>query len=161
MTDSNSVIDPTRIREAKRLGGKLLPGMPFEDRLKVAEVALSNYGRVAQTYPVDHEQVRTDISRELRALFNRGERWAGHALVAYICKVCFDARADLYEPIGHRQVCGVTASGAPAPDRVFHRAARVQHHGGSWDLNVYVAQCGVTNLTNGSRGSIACSECFQ
>lgn len=161
MTDSNSVIDPTRIREAKRLGEKLLPGMPFEDRLKVAEVALSNYGRVAQTYPVDHEQVRTDISRELRMLANSGERWAAQALLIYVCKVCFDARASQYEPVGHRAVCGVINLHESAGTRVFHRAARVQYYGGSWSLNVYIAECGVTNLVSGSRGSIACSKCFQ
>lgn len=156
-----NITDPSRIREAERLGKKLLPNMPFEDRLKVAEVVLSNYGRVAQTLPIDREQVRTDISRELRRLADAGERWAGKALPVYICKVCFDARAELYEPVGHRKVCGVVSLQDPAHDRVFHRAQRVQCYGGSWDLNVYAAQCGVTNLTNHGRGSVPCSECFQ
>lgn len=156
-----NITDPSRIREAERLGEKLLPDMPFDDRLKVAEVVLSNYGRVAQTYPVDHERVRTDISRELRRLADAGERWAGKALPVYICKVCFDARAELYEPVGHRRVCGVVSLQDPAHGRVFHRAQRVQYYGGSWDLNVYVAQCGVTNLTNHGRGSVPCPECFQ
>ena len=98
MTNMNNVTHHTRSREAERLGEKLLPDMPFDDRLKVAEVALSNYGRVAETYPVDHERVRTDISRELRMLANAGERWAAQALLVYICKVCFDARAEMYEP---------------------------------------------------------------
>lgn len=161
MTNMDNVTDSSRIREAERLGEKLLPNMPFEDRLKVAEVALSNYGRVAQTYPVDHEQVRTDISRELRMLYGQGEQWAGQALPVYICKVCFDRLADHYEPVGHRSVCGVINLHEPAGDRTFHRAARVQYYGGSWDLNVYIAECGMTNLVNGGRGSTPCSECFR
>lgn len=161
MTNMDNVTHPTRIREAERLGEKLLPNMPFEDRLKVAEVVLSNYGRVAQTYPVDHEQIRTDISRELRMLANSGERWAGQALLVYVCKVCFDSRASIYEPVGHRLACGVINLHEAAGSRTFHRAARVQYYGGSWDLNVYIAECGVTNLVNGGRGSTPCSECFR
>jgi hypothetical protein len=161
MTNMDNTTHPTRIREAERLGEKLLPDMSFEDRLKVAEVALSNYGRVAQTYPVDHEQIRTDISRELRTLANGGERWAGKALLVYICKVCFDARAELYKPVGHRSVCGVINLHEPAGSRAFHRASRVQYYGGSWSLNVYISQCGLTNLVNSGRGSTPCPECFQ
>jgi hypothetical protein len=161
MTNMDNTTHPTRIREAERLGEKLLPGMPFEDRLKVAEVVLSNYGRVAQTYPVDHERVRTDISRELRMLANGGERWAGQALLVYVCKVCFDSRAEMYEPVGHRAVCGVTSLHEPVQGLMYHRAARVQYYGGSWDLNVYIAECGITNLVNGSRGLVPCPECFR
>lgn len=157
----DNITDPTRIREAERLGEKLLPDMSFEDRLKVAEVALSNYGRVAETYPVDHEQVRTDISRELRMLANDGEQWAAKALLVYVCKVCFDSRADHYEPVGHRAVCGVVNIHHAVRGLVFHRASRVQYYGGSWDLNVYFSQCGLTNLVNGSRGSVPCPECFR
>jgi|SRR6188768_3020166 len=161
MTNMDNLTDPTRIREAERLGEKLLPGMSFEDRLKVAEVALSNYGRVAQTYPVDHERVRTDISRELRMLANEGERWAGQALLVYVCKVCFDSRAEMYEPVGHRAVCGVVNIHHAVRGLMYHRASRVQYYGGSWDLNVYFSQCGLTNLVNGSRGSVPCPECFR
>lgn len=161
MSNMDNTTDSSRIREAERLGRKLLPDMPLEDRLKVAEVVLSNYGRVAQVYPVDYEKVRTDISSELRMLANQGEQWAAQALLLYICKVCFDSRASYYEPAGHRAVCGVTSLHEPTQGLVFHRAARVQYYGGSWDLNVYIAECGVTNLVNGSRGSVPCPECFR
>src|ERR1044072_9723164 len=113
MANMDNVTDSTRIREAERLGEKLLPDMSFEDRLKVAEVALSNYGRVAQTYPVDHERGRTDISRELRMLANGGERWAGRALLGYVCKGCFDRRAEMEEPVGHRAGGGVASLHQP------------------------------------------------
>src|ERR1044072_6881695 len=126
MANMYNVTDSTRIREEERLGEKLLPDMSVEDRLQVDAVALSNCGRVAQTYPVDHERVRTDISRELRMLANGGERWAGRALLVYVCKVCFDSRAEMYEPVGHRTVCEVTSlpqpgvgGGGPAPRSRF------------------------------------------
>lgn len=161
MTNVDNIEDSARIREAERLGEKLLPNMPFEDRLKVAEVALSNYGRVAQTYPVDHEQIRTDISHELKTLASAGERWAGKALLVYVCKVCFDSRARHYKPVGHRAVCGVVNVHHAVHGLVFHRASRVQYQGGSWDLNVYFSECGLSNLVNGSRGSVPCPECFR
>lgn len=156
-----SVTQHSRILEAERLGRSLLPDMTFEDRLKVAEVALSNYGRVAATYPVDYEQIRTDIARELRELSKTGEKWAARALFVYCCKVCLDRLADQYSPQVHRMMCGVISTHRPAGDVVFHRATRIQYRGGSWSLNVYTAQCGATNLVSGSRGSVPCRTCFQ
>jgi hypothetical protein len=160
MAFASGAPDQTRVDQAKRME-TLLPDMAYEDRLKVAEVVLSLYGKVAETHPVDRERVRTEVSRELRRLAEEGEQWAARALTLYCCKVCFDRLADHYEPQGHRKVCGVTSPLATEGERVFHRAARVQFYGGSWSLNVYVAQCGVTDLTNGSRGSVPCRKCFQ
>lgn len=148
----------------------VLPGMPYEDRLKVARIVLSEYGKVSAMNPVPpvyREIVRTRISKHLRMLASGadGELWAAQALCVYQCKVCHDGLADRYEPGLHRQVCGVTdlssALSSPADKLVFHRALQVQHYGGSWSLNVYKSKCGLTGLTGGSRGSEPCSACFD
>jgi hypothetical protein len=152
--------DPSRDREARRLGELLLPDMPYEDRLKVAEVSLSTYGRIAVTYPVDHERIRTEIYLELERLRLGGEEWAGEALSLYVCKVCQGRRVHAYSPEGHRSACGVTTGSSDARS-IFHRASKVQYFGGSWGLNVYIAECGTTNLTNGNKGRIPCPDCFR
>lgn len=146
----------------------VLPGMAYEDRLKVARIMLSEYGKVSAMDPVPpvyQEIVRTKISKHLRMLANGGELWAAQALRVYQCKVCHDGLADRYEPGIHRQVCGVvdlsSAFSSTADGPVFHRALKVQHYGGSWSLNVYRSKCGLAGLVSGSRGSVPCSACFD
>ncbi len=79
------------------------------------------------------------------------------------CLVCMTELADHYDsPFGHERACGVGDLHDPASavERLYHRAVRVEHHGGSWSLNVYAAACGATGLTHTARGIKPCLTCF-
>lgn len=79
------------------------------------------------------------------------------------CRICLDRLVGHYDSqLGHEMACSVGSirSTAPASERLYHRAAEVQHYAGSWDLNVYRAQCGTEGLTRGSRGREPCLTCF-
>lgn len=71
--------------------------------------------------------------------------------------------ADHYDgPLSHERACGVGDSGdaSPAPERLYHRAVRIQEHGRSRALNLYAAACGAKSLTHESRGIRPCLTCF-
>lgn len=77
--------------------------------------------------------------------------------------MCMAELAGHYDgQLSHERACGVgdLHDTSPVSERLYHRAVRVQHYGGSWGLNVYVAACGAQGLTHDARGIKPCLTCF-